>query len=44
MSALLQTIRQLYLESIDILYDANTFNINHAQTLIFLARTNLQIN
>ena len=37
--ALLQACRQLYLESIDILYATNTFDVNHAQTLIFLSRT-----
>ena len=37
--ALLQTCRQLYLEAGCVLYETNTFDINHPQTLIFLART-----
>ena len=37
--ALLKTCRQLYLEAGCILYETNTFDINHPQTLIFLART-----
>jgi hypothetical protein len=35
----LQTCRQIYIESIDLLYSTNTFDVNHAQTLLFLART-----
>ncbi|KAH8686141.1 hypothetical protein BGZ60DRAFT_396942 [Tricladium varicosporioides] len=37
--ALLQVCRQIYREGIFILYTTNTFEVNHAQTLIFLART-----
>lgn len=37
--ALLQTCRQIYTESVTLLYTANTFDINHAQTLIYLSRT-----
>jgi len=37
--ALLQTCRQIYKESIDLLYSTNTFDVNHTQTLLFLART-----
>ncbi|KAH6677744.1 hypothetical protein B0J14DRAFT_585058 [Halenospora varia] len=36
---LLQVCRQIYREAIFILYTTNTFEVNHAQTLIFLART-----
>jgi hypothetical protein len=37
--ALLKTCRQLYVESVKVLYETNTFDINHAQTLVFLNRT-----
>jgi hypothetical protein len=37
--ALAKTCRQIYREAMDILYTTNTFDVNHPQTLIFLART-----
>lgn len=37
--ALLQACRRLYLDALPILYQSNTFDINHPQTLLFLART-----
>jgi hypothetical protein len=37
--ALLKSCRQIYQECIGLLYSANTFDINHPQTLLFLART-----
>jgi hypothetical protein len=37
--ALLQTCRQIYNEASRILYRTNTFDANHPQTLLFLART-----
>lgn len=37
--ALLKTCRQIYRECIGLLYQTNVFDINHPQTLLFLART-----
>lgn len=37
--ALLQTCRQVYRECIGLLYTTNVFDVNHPQTLLFLART-----
>jgi hypothetical protein len=37
--ALLQTCRQIYNECIGLLYTTNVFDINHPQTLVFLAKT-----
>jgi hypothetical protein len=36
---LLKSCRQIYRECIGLLYMANTFDVNHPQTLVFLART-----
>ena len=41
--SLLKTCRQLYIESTTILYETNTFDINHAATLLFLHRTILPV-
>lgn len=37
--SLIQTCRQIYNEASLVLYQTNTFDINHPQTLLFLART-----
>jgi hypothetical protein len=36
---LLRSCRQIYRESVGLLYSTNTFDVNHPQTLLFLART-----
>jgi hypothetical protein len=36
---LLRACRQIYRECIGLLYTSNTFDVNHPQTLVFLART-----
>jgi hypothetical protein len=36
---LLRSCRQIYRESIGLLYSTNTFDVNHPQTLLFFART-----
>jgi hypothetical protein len=38
-TALLKTCRKVYREAVDILYNTNSFDINHPTTLHFFART-----
>jgi hypothetical protein len=37
--SLFLTCREVYCETVEILYSTNTFDVNHPQTLLFLART-----